>query len=265
VAAQQTSDARRVAEAELQRINTQLQDLARNINDPAIRRGADESAEALRRMAVDGATGLDGAVIDLRANLANLREGFAKTAVSSAVDGLTNMFAGLADGSKSLGQGLKDFARSFAASMAQVAARALATIAVLSLLEAIFPGAGKLIGGGGGAASVAINHAGGMAGTGPRRSVNPLVFAGAPRFHGGGLVGLAPDERPAILQTGERVLNRQQTADYNAGSAGSGGGTRVINVIDPNLVQDYMTSSAGERTILNVIERNRGAVRQKLA
>ena len=119
-----------------------------------------------------------------------------------------------------------------------------------------------------------VKHAGGMAGTGPHRSVNPLVFAGAPRFHNGtGVLGLKSDEIPAILQSGERVLNRRETADYNAGGRAGGGssggsssgGTRVINVIDPNLVQDYMTSSAGERTILNVIERNAGAVRQKIA
>lgn len=265
IAEQQTSDARQQAEAELRRINEQLQELAKNTNDPAIVRGASEAAEALRRLGADGAKGLDRALIDLRASLANLRDGFAQTSVGAGVDAVTGLFTNLASGSKSAGEAVRDFVRGFVASMAQIAARALATIAVLRILQAVQ----ALSGGGGGilstVISAAVNHAGGMAGTGPRRMVNPLVFAGAPRFHSGGLVGLAPDERPAILQTGERVLNRQQTADYNGGGAGSGGGTRVINVIDPNLVQDYMTSSAGERTILNVIERNAGAVRQKIA
>lgn len=271
VAEQETSEARQQAEAQLQRLNLQLQELARNTNDPAIVRGANEAAEALRRLAVDGSTGLNRALIDLRASLANLREGFAQTTVSSGVDAIVGLFTDLASGSKSAADSVKDFVRGFVASMAQVAARALATIAVLRILQA----AQALGGGGGGGGgilssviSAAVNHAGGMAGTGPRRQVSPLVFAGAPRFHSGsGQLGLAPDEIPAILQTGERVLNRREASDYNAGGSSGGGGSsvRILNVIDPNLVKQYLNSSAGERTILNVIERNPGAVRQKIA
>ena len=48
-----------------------------------------------------------------------------------------------------------------------------------------------------------------------------LAFAGAPRLHSGGLAGLnqgagfaglRPDEVPAILQRGERVLSRREVA-----------------------------------------------------
>jgi len=45
----------------------------------------------------------------------------------------------------------------------------------------------------------------------------------------------------------------------------SSGGTRIINVLDPGLVQDYMTSSSGEKTFVNLIERNAGSIRQILA
>lgn len=49
-----------------------------------------------------------------------------------------------------------------------------------------------------------VLHNGGRVGSaGTRRAVNPGVFAGAPRMHGGGLAG---DEVPAILQKGEIVL-----------------------------------------------------------
>ncbi|MCG6560857.1 phage tail tape measure protein, partial [Ruegeria sp. 1NDH52C] len=34
---------------------------------------------------------------------------------------------------------------------------------------------------------------------------------------------------------------------------------RIINVLDPGLVGDYLATPAGERAILNVIRRNRGA------
>jgi hypothetical protein len=108
---------------------------------------------------------------------------------------------------------------------------------------------GSLFGGGGAAGSVAevagegilksltsvaIAHTGGMVGDPslPTRFVPPDVFAGAPRFHGGGIIG--PDERPVIAQTGERILNRQETAAYNRGGNGSGVTININGVKDPN-------------------------------
>ena len=75
-----------------------------------------------------------------------------------------------------------------------------------------------------------VKHAGGMVdGFGPTRSVPLSAFDYAPRFHSGGGF-FKRDEYPAILQYGERVLNRQETAAYNAREwagrdlAGEGGG-----------------------------------------
>lgn len=52
-----------------------------------------------------------------------------------------------------------------------------------------------------------IFHQGGVVGSGgPKRRVHPGVFAGAPRYHSGGVAGLKPGEVPAILQRGEVVL-----------------------------------------------------------
>lgn len=259
----QQAEARQQAAADLALLNQRLQELAATTNDPAIVQGAQAAAAALRQLAVDSATGIEAAMIELRSALATLEQDFARTATSAGVTALTNLFTDLASGTKSAGQALKDFVVGFVQSMAQIAARALATYAVLQLLDAIYPGLGKAVAAG---ISVGANvkHAGGMAGTGPSRQVPALAFAGAPRFHSGtGVLGLKSDEIPAILQTGERVQSRAEVASMRNG--GSGQGTRIINVIDPNLVQDYMTSAAGQRTILNVIERNRGAVRQKLA
>lgn len=237
-----------------------MRELAAATNDPTIVQGANEIAVALQKIGIEGTQGLDRAVIDLRRSLDQMSQSFAQSATNAGVDALTNLFADLSTGPKSASEALRDFVVGFASSMAQIAARALATYAVLQLLDAIYPGLGKAVAAG---ASVGANtrHTGGMAGQGPRRQVPAWLFAGAPRFHGGGMAGLRADEVPAILQTGERVLSREETAAYNGG----GGGTRIVNVIDPNLVQDYMTSSAGERTILNVIERNAGTVRQRLA
>lgn len=75
---------------------------------------------------------------------------------------------------------------------------------------------GQLFGllGVGGAGSFAANpfqavglHSGGIVGAGgTARTASPLLFAGARRYHSGGLAG---DEIPAILQRGEEVLTRR--------------------------------------------------------
>jgi hypothetical protein len=44
-----------------------------------------------------------------------------------------------------------------------------------------------------------------------------------------------------------------------------GQAVRIVNVIDPAMAADYLNSSAGEKTILNILQRNAGAVRQVLA
>lgn len=68
------------------------------------------------------------------------------------------------------------------------------------------------------------HHRGGVVGISAptfTRSVPAMAFEGAPRLHSGG-GWFAQDEYPAILQRGERVLNRDETAAYHAGM-GRGG------------------------------------------
>jgi hypothetical protein len=49
--------------------------------------------------------------------------------------------------------------------------------------------------------------------------VPALAFANAPRMHAGGWAGIKPDEVPAILQKGERVLSRREAAGYGQSTA----------------------------------------------
>ncbi|MGP4665959.1 hypothetical protein [Agrobacterium pusense] len=104
---------------------------------------------------------------------------------------------------------------------ADILANALDRIAS-RLLDSAFDGlfSGGLGKGGlfGGKLIPGILHSGGIAGRdgyGHGRSVSPSVFAGAPRYHNGGIAGLKPDEVPAILQKGERIIPR------NASSSGA--------------------------------------------
>jgi hypothetical protein len=75
-------------------------------------------------------------------------------------------------------------------------------------------------------AVTSIFHGGGIVGTdsAPTRSIPSLAFAGAPRLH----QGFAPDEFPAILQKGERVLSRKENASYGGGDININIGGNVI-------------------------------------
>lgn len=160
--------------------------------------------------------------------------------------------------------GLKGMLRGFADIIRRMIAEAMAA----RLAEKLFGDFAKtgLLGGWiGGVLNAVVHHSGGIAGSSaaPVRAISPLAFAGAPRYHSGGIAGLAPDEVPAILRRGEEVL----TADdprHRANGGGQGVGVRIINVIDPALAADYLNSSAGERVVLNVLQRNAGAIKQIL-
>lgn len=85
----------------------------------------------------------------------------------------------------------------------------------LNSLFGLGGGGGGLFGGGGGLLGgmliPGILHSGGVAGSdgyGHGRAVSPSTFAGAKRYHTGGVAGLQPGEVPAILQRGEVVLPR---------------------------------------------------------
>lgn len=77
---------------------------------------------------------------------------------------------------------------------------------------------------GSGMGMVAVGHTGWRVGMEPppdSRRVPMALFAGAPRYHGGGEVGptpwLAPGERPIIAQDGEEVLTASQRRALRAG------------------------------------------------
>ena len=124
---------------------------------------------------------------------------------------------------------VRDLVTSVIADLAQLAARQFVLGPLAGALAGALGGGGVL----GAAASVLapVLHDGGMVGVaGPGRMVPALAFAGAPRMHAGGWAGLRPDEVPAILQRGERVLSRREVA---AGS-GRGGGVEPVVAVTIN-------------------------------
>ncbi|MDP5309118.1 phage tail tape measure C-terminal domain-containing protein [Paracoccus spongiarum] len=104
----------------------------------------------------------------------------------------------------------RDLVTSLLADLSKLAARRFLLGPIANALSGALGGAGGIF--------ASIMHTGGMVGTGsPSRMVPAYAFAGAPRMHSGGMVGLRHDEVPAILQRGERVLSRREAQDYGHG------------------------------------------------
>jgi hypothetical protein len=84
----------------------------------------------------------------------------------------------------------------------------------------------------------------------------PTVF---PFASGIGLMGEAGPEAIMPLKRGRGGrLGVEMNGDGAAPAAQMS--TRIINVLDPSVVGDYLATPSGERAILNVIRRNRGAI-----
>jgi len=117
--------------------------------------------------------------------------------------------------------GMRDLVASILADLAKVSVRRFVLAPIANALSGVL---GSL-----GPAFASVLHSGGVVGSaGPLRSVPVLAFAGAPRMHAGGVAGLRPDEVPAILQRGERVLSRAETRTFDR-ARGDGG--VIVNIM----------------------------------
>jgi hypothetical protein len=197
---------------------------------------ADEFAEALDAAGA-AARGAGGAARAAGAEAAAAAEEVAGSA-EEAVTGWQAVTAALAEYAEKareiggdIGQALvgafgsaenavADFVKSGKLSIRDLVTSTIADLARLGARRFLLgPLAGALSGVLGGAGGVLANvlHAGGTVGApAPQRLVPALAFAGAPRLHDGGWPGLRPDEVPAILQRGERVLSRAEARSYSA-------------------------------------------------
>jgi hypothetical protein len=76
-------------------------------------------------------------------------------------------------------------------------------------------------------------HDGGLVGAGGTGRMVPIgIIASAPRFHDGAY--LRPDEVPAILQRGERVLSRKEARAYERGDPRERGAVVNVTIQTPN-------------------------------
>lgn len=156
--------------------------------------------------------------------------------------------------------GIKGMAQGFADTIRRMMSELLAA----QFMKALF---GEGFGGGGNVGGF-VGSLLGMVAHGGMSPAGAMPVRGIPRFHS----GLAADEFPAILQRGERVVSREGVNDERASlnsiaaaigkMQGGGSNVRIINSIDPGVINDWAASSAGEKVIMNVIRRNPGQIRQ---
>lgn len=86
-----------------------------------------------------------------------------------------------------------------------------------------------------------------------------------PAAHGG--LDFVPKEQTFLLDKGERVLSPRQNKDLTGALANGNIGNpkppvvniRNINVLDPSIVGDYLSTREGEENIMNIVKRNQAA------
>lgn len=191
--------------------------------------------------ALSGLQEIDTQIGQITASQQVWRQKLEDTAASAFGDFL----ADLTTGAKSFRESFSDMVKSFVAGVARMVAQEAALRGISALFSSWGPGPSGATQGGS-TVVAGKRHTGGRVGTGgPRISlpISPLAVGAAPRFHTGGQHGLRADERLTVLQTGERVLSRRQTAAYDAAMRGGSGGAGRGDV---NVYIDGVKSERGD-------------------
>jgi len=235
--------------ANIERMRVQIE-LARDAALELARRLGDEEAIArLERLNSE----LSETEQRLRETATSINNMFAE-GVTDAIISATDEIGKAIDGTQSWGEALQnigDIFRQFAADFLRQIARMIIQALILRAIQST--GFGGLV-----ASAIPTNHGGGMAGSGPKRNVNPMWFANAMRYHTGGIAGLKADEVPSILKRGEEVLTENDPR--HRANGGPPGSVKVVNVFDPGEAMEQALSSApGERALLNYVRENKDA------
>lgn len=203
---------------------------------------------------------------DLQMTIANSVADNATNAIDSMAQSMANLVTGQESASEAFAEIGSAAALAFAQMLRDIALYIIKTMMLKAIMSAM--GIGP-IGGGVGGMAAGVSHAGGVAGrgTGTRtRTVSPFVFAGAERFHGGGLPGLRSNEIPTILEEGEEVLDRNNPRNIlNGGAAAGGGGdgsNRFVLVDDRAKMAEAMAGAEGEQVTMVHLRRNIPTLRQ---
>jgi hypothetical protein len=141
--------------------------------------------------------------------------------------------------------------------------RVLQRMAAEAAAAKIFEGIGGIFGGGGKSSGGGI---GGIIGDSAGAVFNPLGAIGdfiGGLFADGGTT--QPGKAYVVGERGPELFAPNQVGTVIPNHELGGSNVRIINVIDPSLVSDYFNSPGSDQTIINVLQRNAGSVRQILA
>lgn len=154
------------------------------------------------------------------------------------------------------------------------AADFLKQIAMMIIKQMILNALQSAAGGGGifgGIAGMIVGkkHSGGVIGAagGMTMRAHPAWFTNAPRYHGGGIAGLAPDEYPTVLKKNEEVLTTSDPRNVlNGGTTGGQApqtNLKIMNMIDSgSMVSEGLATQDGEKAFMNFVRANRRALKQ---
>ncbi|MEO5375847.1 MAG: hypothetical protein H7840_16575, partial [Alphaproteobacteria bacterium] len=171
----------------------------------------------------------------------------ASEVMGNALKGLENGLVGIADGTKTAKEAFRDMATSIMNDLTRMTVRQAITNPLAGMLGLDQGGGsgtglvGSLFGNNSGSGwltdligSFGLFHDGGVVGMPTTGAVTApyALFAAAPRYHGGGVVGLGPDEVPIIARKGERVLTEAQQA--RTGSSPDRPVNVVMNITTPD-------------------------------
>ncbi|MEZ5529805.1 MAG: tape measure protein [Porticoccaceae bacterium] len=190
-------------------------------------------------------------------------KGLADNAKLSAKDinqelaqGLTNALSGFIQGTVKA----KDALRQFAADFLRFLGEAILKVQILKAVGGASGGGG--IGGFLAPLLFGTAHTGGVIGEGfsAYKAVPPVAFVGAPKYHSGGVVGLAPSEVPIIAQRGEEVLTRMDPRHRdNLAKGGKASSPQIRNYVlfdRDQLTRELLSSPAGVQTMVQVVGEN---------
>ena len=198
-------------------------------------------------------------------------------AIDGAVqDGFAQLFQDIGSGAKSAKEAFADFGRSVLQTINRIASQKLAEALFGSLMGGGKSGVGGRSGGLGALISSFFGFASGGYVSGPGTSTSDSIPArlshGEYVVNAGAVSRLGVSFLDAIngLSAGPRVAGGRLA--FAAGGLvpeapaqpAPGQNIRIVNVIDPAMAADYLNSSAGERTVMNLIQRNAASVRNIL-
>lgn len=204
---------------------------------------------------------------ELVARLTAMRVGVTelKKEVLVTADQINNAFAntmtdaifGFVDGTLKAKEAFKAFASDFLRQIAQMITQALVLKAIQN------SGFGGFLQSG---LTVPTNHSGGIVGrSSSSKTVNPMAFLNAVRYHNGGVAGLAPNEVATVLEQGEEVLTRDDPRHRYNQESGNSSGFNIYNFIDSaSFLSQALGTNDGRKAVINFMRANKASVRNVL-